>query len=327
MVGDDFGVAFRIGPIAFSWYGILILSAFLIVLFVSYIEWRKKRYRYFDFYILFSVGAFFALFGARWWFLIFNPSDFQGFISIFWISSGRSILGSIFFVTIWILYYVNFHAKYLEFNKVISIILPNILIGQCIGRWGNFFQQDVYGHVLSNPWFLPNFISNAMYIDGFYRQPLFLYESIINLVGWILITFILKNIDKVKSGVHGSLYFVWYGLTRSSMELFRDPKYIMKIGNIPTSFVLSILILIIGIIMSIYYQYYFVNVRIMNRFFSEQQKQLFKNKVFSFLISFSKEKKKFLKEEIKKLKEEINLIKMNRKEEINLYVSTIDNNY
>ncbi len=325
-MGDDFGVAFKIGPISFSWYGILILLAFLAVLFVSYIEWRKKGYRYFDFNILFSVGAFFALFGARWWFLIFNPSDFQGFISIFWISSGRSILGSIFFVTVWILYYVNFHAKYLEFNKVVSIILPNFLLGQCIGRWGNFFQQDVYGHIISNPWFLPEFIKQAMYIDGYYRQPLFLYESIINLVGWVFITFILKNINGIKSGVHGSIYLVWYGLTRSIMELFRDPLYIMKIGNVPTSFILSIAIFIIGILMAIYYQFFFVKVRVIHKYYFKEYTSLNIKKVkYKFLV-FSKNKKQ-INEDVKILEEQILMIKEKNMANINLYENKINNIY
>lgn len=265
---SDFNIMFNIGPIAIPWYGFLIALGFVFFVLFSYFEWRKKQYPFFDFFNIIAVGAFFALFGARWWYLIFNPSDINGVVSFLKINDGRSILGSIFFCTIWLKFYTWKFASYIEFRRAFSILLPNILLAQAIGRWGNFFEQDVYGLQAYNElMFMPEFIRNGMLItdengNQFYRQPLFLYESILNLLGWITITFILKNISTIKPGVHGSFYFFWYGLTRASLELFRDEMFIMKIGVIPTSFVLSIIFCVIGVLLIIYYQYFYENVNL-----------------------------------------------------------------
>lgn len=266
---DDFSVAFYIGPIAVPWYGLLIGIGFLVMTIFCYIEWRKREYSNFDFFILFSVGALVAVFGARWWYLIFNPSDIEGVYSFFTISSGRSILGAVFFSVLWLYYYTKRHASYIQFRVALSIIVPNILIAQSIGRWGNFFQQDVYGQIVDyeDIAFLPDFIVEHMYIDGYYRQPLFLYESILDLLGWALIIGLLKTNKRVEPGVAAGAYLVWYCTTRACMELFRDEQFIMHIGNIPTSFVLSILGIFLGIFLIIYYQFYFYKFRIFHQFY------------------------------------------------------------
>ncbi len=256
---NDFNVMFFIGPIPVPWYGFLLSLGFLFFTIFSYFEWRKKEYKMYDFLNIIIVGVFFALFGARWWYLIFNPRDIENIFSFISIIDGRSILGSIFFSTIWLKFYINRFSSYIEFRRAFSILLPNILLAQSIGRWGNFFEQDVYGNIAQNNLiFLPEFIRSGMFIDGYYRQPLFLYESILDLTGWIIITFFLKNISKIEPGVHGSFYFIWYGSSRSIMELFRDDKFIMKIGSIPTSFILSILFLLFGLFLLIYYQFFYL---------------------------------------------------------------------
>lgn len=291
---DDFSVAFQIGPIYISWYGLLFTIGFLVFVLFSYIEWKKRDYDNFDFFILIIGGSLVALFGARIWYLMFNPADYQGFVSIFLLSSGRSILGSIFFGIIWIYYYTYFHASYIESRYALSIFLPNILIAQAIGRWGNFFQQDVYGNIVDNLNYLPSFIQEGMKIDGFYRQPLFLYESFLDFLGFVIILSFFKTSKNIKPGVHGGMYLLWYGVTRSVMELFRDDQFIMKINDVPTSFILSIIFAFWGIYLIIYYQYYFVKKEIwMNFQYKRKKEQLFSNfeqliLLFSFRTSFNK---------------------------------------
>ncbi|CRX36988.1 / lgt / Prolipoprotein diacylglyceryl transferase /:472470 Reverse [Candidatus Hepatoplasma crinochetorum] len=280
-VNSDFAIAFWIGPIPIPWYGLMLLLGFIFVFLISYIEWKKKKYKTFDLFLLFFVGVIVAIFGARWWYLLFNPKDFNGFISLFQIGEGRSILGSIFAILIWLYIYTTYFASYIEFRISFSIIVPNILIGQAIGRWGNFFDQNVYGQIATNELaFLPDFISDHMFIDGYYRQPLFLYESILDFLGWIIIALFLKTSTKIKAGVHGGFYLFWYGTVRVSMELLRDDKYIMKIGDVPTSFILSFFFLFYGIILMIYYQYYFERIAIFNhtygKFYYEIKRKNFK---------------------------------------------------
>ncbi|BDV02657.1 MAG: hypothetical protein HPAVJP_5460 [Candidatus Hepatoplasma vulgare] len=226
---------------------------------------------------------------------------------MFSISSGRSILGSIFFVYLWIFYYTKFHASYIETRFALSIFLPNILLGQAIGRWGNFFQQDVYGNVAANDLaMLPEFIREHMYIDDAYRQPLFLYESILDFLGWIIIISILKNSKKIKPGVHAGFYLFWYGMIRASLELFRDNTFIMHIGNVPTSFVLALIFMFIGLFIMYYYQFLFVKKEVWIKFnYKQKKKQIFSNLtnfwnliIFklsfnNFLLNIKKNKKKY----------------------------------
>ena len=74
------------------------------------------------------------------------------------------------------------------------------MIAQSLGRWGNFFNQEAYGAVVENLDYLPSFIKNQMYIDGSYRQPTFLYESIWNLIGFALIIIFRRRLKWIRRG-------------------------------------------------------------------------------------------------------------------------------
>jgi len=254
---NEHAVAFYIGKLPITWYGLLVTLGFTLATIFAYIEWRKKGYDNYKWGIIFTSGAVVSLFGARWWYLMFNPSDYQGFISIFWISSGRSILGSIFFVAAFFKFYTKYIDSEIEFRMIFSIIFPHMLLGQAIGRWGNFYNGDVYGLAMSNPNIWPSWIMDHMYYEGAYRHPLFLYEFFINMFGWVTINFIMKNIKWFKPGTHGSMYFIWYGITRSIMEPQRDPKFIMNLWGMKSSFVMAIVLTLIGVALFIYYQFYF----------------------------------------------------------------------
>ncbi len=303
---NDFSIMFTIGPISIPWYGFLLSLGFLFFCFFSYVEWRKKEYHWFDFFNIIFVGVFVALFGARWWYLIFNPKDIDSVFSFFQISNGRSILGSIFFCFVWLKFYTWKFANYIEFRRAFSLMFPNLLLAQAIGRWGNFFEQDVYGMVANNDLiFLPEYIREGMFINGEYRQPLFLYESIINLFGWVLITFSLKNISQLKPGTHGASYLIWYGVTRASMELYRDELFIMKIGNVPTSFILSIIIILVGVVLFVYYQFYFINININLTFNKNEYFKFIKD---NLLLSSSR---LFLRIELNEYKLNKKILKLN----------------
>ncbi len=300
---------FNIGPITFYWYGIIVVLGFFASVLFTFLEWKKKGYSKYHFNNMFWVTLVAGLWGARVWFLIFNPSDITSFFSFFQVSQGRSILGSIFFIWLGLFLYTKFLGPDIEFRYVISIVIPNMLIGQAIGRWGNFVDQNVYGLIVNNPnggifGFLPNFIKDAMFIDGSYRQPLFLYESLINLLGWFLIAIVAKRFYKIKPGTHFSLYMIWYGVTRASMENFRADEYIMKIGNFHTSFWLAIMFIFIGIITLIYYQFTYKQ----TLFFFKYKAKFYFSSLFKIIFS----KKELREEYIQEFKLENNFIESKR---------------
>jgi phosphatidylglycerol:prolipoprotein diacylglycerol transferase len=120
--------------------------------------------------------------------------------------------------------------------KALDFAVPTILVAQAIGRWGNFFNQEVYGDPIVNVegWmWLPTIIREQMTISGSLRVPLFLIESMINLTGYFVIRFgVGQGLKKViKPGDQALMYLVWYGLTRGIMEPLRNPMYNMGDGG------------------------------------------------------------------------------------------------
>ncbi len=304
-----------IGPFEFYWYGIFIVTGFLATVFFSYLEWRKKGYSRFHYMNIFWIAVISGLWGARVWYLLFNPADINGILSFFQVSQGRSIQGSIFFGTLSLFLYTKYFMPQVEWRYCFSILIPNILIGQAFGRWGNFADQNVYGLIVENPnqglfALLPNFIQEGMFIDGFYREPLFLYEALADLFIWILINKVAKSFKQIKPGVHGGMYFFAYGLIRSSMELFRDDKYIMKINDFPTSFALALMFMVGGIFIMIYYQFFYKQGQFFFKYQLSCYNAFIKN-LFQFRVSFKQAKAQ--------LRADLNLTKKTQQE--NLYNS------
>ncbi len=305
----------NIGPFEIYWYGIFVVSGFIATVVFSYIEWRKKGYSRFHYMNIFWIAIISGLWGARVWYLVFNPTDINGILSFFQISQGRSIQGSIFFGALSLFLYNKYFMPEVEWRYTFSILIPNILIGQAIGRWGNFADQNVYGLIVQNPdqglfSLLPAFIQDGMFIDGYYRQPVFLYEAIADLFAWILINKVAKSFKQIKPGVHGGMYFFSYGLIRSSMELFRDDKYIMKIHNFPTSFALALLFTVVGIMIMIYYQFFYKQ----GQFFFKYQLSCYNAFIKMFFqprVSFKQAKRQL----------QLNLASVKKTQQENLYNS------
>ena len=133
--------------------------------------------------------------------------------------------------------------------KILDIIVPSLILGQAIGRWGNFFNHEAYGSIVSREFLkrihIPNFIIEEMYINGFYHHPTFLYESIWCLLGFILILFIRKLLKR-KDGVVTYTYCIWYGIGRFFIEGLRmDSLYLF---NFRVSQLVSIVLVVLGII-------------------------------------------------------------------------------
>lgn len=263
-------IAFYIWMIPITWYGILVVSGFAISTGIAWIEWTKRNKGQWEFMTILFTGIIVAIWGARLWYIIFNPVEvFQhvsGFLDVlvvfFNVGTGRSIMGSIFFITIWLYCYQKFISPKTSWKESIDIILPAMLISQSIGRWGNFANHQVFGHIVDGGSlnFLPSFIKNNMYIidkNGIvgYRQPLFLYESIANLLAFLVIFILKRSSNNTKEGVFGALFILLYGLIRMVMEPMRDCSYQMHWGPILTSYWAAFLFSIIGSISIIEFQW------------------------------------------------------------------------
>ena len=246
-------VALDLGIIQIYWYSIFI---FLGVLFASIVIIREtKRQKINEDFIvnLIFYGIIFGLIGARLYYVAFNLDHYLKYtleILEIW-NGGLAIHGGILFglLTI-ILYTKKYKAKTL---KVLDIIVVGLILGQAIGRWGNFFNGEAYGGVttLANlqKLGLPDFLINGMYINGAYHHPTFLYESIWNLFGFFALL-IVRRYKYLKTGQLTGTYLIWYSVGRFFIEGMRTDS--LMLGDFRVAQIVSIICIIIGIFMLIF---------------------------------------------------------------------------
>ena len=241
-------VFISIGGINIYWYSVLILTGVLVAIYVSLKESKKDNMH--DFINeLITYVIIVGIIGARLYYVIFNFSLYKNnLIDIFKIwEGGLAIYGGVIAGFLAVVYLAKKQNK--SIIKTTDIIVPGLILAQAIGRWGNFFNQEAYGQMVSLEFlkkiYIPNFIIDGMYIDGSYYHPTFLYESLWCLLGFVvLIT--LRKITKRKKGIMTFTYFIWYGIGRFFIEGLRTDS--LYLGPFRISQIVSIILIITGII-------------------------------------------------------------------------------
>ncbi|MBW5448995.1 prolipoprotein diacylglyceryl transferase [Cohnella sp. CFH 77786] len=273
-------IAFTLGPLTVHWYGIILGLGALAGLLLAIQEGKRFGITPDFFLDLLLYGVPSAIVGARLYYVLFKWDYYRshpGEIVQIW-NGGIAIYGAL--IGALICGFIYARNKGYSFIRIADICAPSLLIGQMIGRWGNFMNQEAFGGptdeaFLRNTLHLPNFIVDQMYIGGIYRHPTFLYESMWSLVG-LVILFIVRRLKFLKTGELFLTYFIWYSIGRFFIEALRtdslafqgpawlaslirglwspmtvvfqegylDPAY----GNIRTSQLLALLIVIFGIL-------------------------------------------------------------------------------
>lgn len=212
-------VAIDLGFVEVAWYAVFILSGLLIAVFWSVDEFKKKGLSVDFLYdaLLWTVPI--AIIGSRIYYVIFDPNkNYQSIIDIINISrGGLSIHGVVITATLFVLFYTK--KKGVNFWLIADIVAVGFLIGQIVGRWGNFMNQEAYGPVIESQFILnilPAFIKDQMFIAGNYHHPTFLYEGLWNLVGLVILINIRRK-KLLKIGDLFALYLMWYGLGRGAI--------------------------------------------------------------------------------------------------------------
>ena len=127
-------------------------------------------------------------------------------------------------------------VKKVPFAALADMVAPVLILGQAIGRWGNFVNQEAYGGLIENP--ALQFFPLAVYADGAWRMATFFYESLWNFIGFLILWFSRKRVT-----IRGNLflgYLVWYGLGRSVIEGLRTDSLMW--GGVRVSQALSVLL-------------------------------------------------------------------------------------
>ncbi len=247
-------VALHIGGLTVGWYGIMITIGVLLALGIALIE-TKRRGENAEHIInmaLFVIPL--GIIGARlyhvidqWEYYIHNPGLIIG-------GRGLGIFGAILGGALGLIIYTWW--KKLKTLRWLDIVAPGLILAQAIGRWGNFFNQELYGYPTDLPW--------AIYIDPAHRlpgyesyshfHPLFLYESLWNLLGFAILMLLGRKLrSRLRDGDIFFLYVIHYSIGRFFLEGLKLDVW--TLGGIPTARWITGLAIVVAIIALIFRHY------------------------------------------------------------------------
>ncbi len=267
-------IIFQLGPFALKWYGVLIAISVLIGLNISSNLAKKRGIQSGFINDLTPILILSSIFGARIYYVIFEWRNFSG--SYFWSDlnffrlkipipsafeiwgGGIAIHGALIAGTISVIIFCKLKKQ--NFWNVLDVLVPSVALGQSIGRWGNFFNNEAFGLPTSLPWklFIPVINRPTLFLGQNYFHPTFLYESLWNILTFALLIYLfqlgLKGNLKLPPGSLSFVYMLSYGFVRFWIEGIRiDPLCINSVppfceGGLKVAQLISFLLFFAGMI-------------------------------------------------------------------------------
>jgi phosphatidylglycerol:prolipoprotein diacylglycerol transferase len=242
-------VLLRLGIWDIHWYGLLIALAVILGFFViiNIAPQKKQELQDLFFYLL-----VFGFLGARIYY-IFNelPYYWSSPLSIFKIwEGGLGIYGAVIGGSLTLFFYSR--KKKVSFWNLADLLAPVLILGQALGRWGNYFNQEIFGYPTNLPWGIPIEVARrpVEFLDFQYFHPCFFYEFLGNSLIFVFLFFLLRSRlqkNKFFSGIVFAWYLILYALLRFFLEFLRlDHEPI--IFNLRFGQLFAILAIIIGLI-------------------------------------------------------------------------------
>lgn len=241
-------VAFSIGGFQIMWYGILIAAGLLLAMWYGLKRAPKFGVSTDDLIDILIFSLIFGIIGARLYYVIFDPYRAYNYNS-FWDvidirSGGLGIYGGV--IAAFLTAFIVCRIKKISTGAVFDVASLGFLIGQAVGRWGNFFNQEAYGSETSLPWGMR--IKDDS-IDEYSGQtvtvhPCFLYESL-----WCLLGFVILHTLSKRRRFNGQiflLYIMWYSFGRFFIEILRTDS--LMIGNVKISMLVAAVLFIAALV-------------------------------------------------------------------------------
>ncbi|GAB4528615.1 MAG: prolipoprotein diacylglyceryl transferase [Pleurocapsa sp.] len=245
-------IAFEIGPLVVRWYGLLIASAVLIG--VSLSQYLAKR-RHVDPNLVGDLAIWLVIAAipcARIYYVLFEWQEYaqrpEDIVAIW--KGGIAIHGAIIGGTIATIIFARLNK--VSVWQLIDLVVPSLILGQAIGRWGNFFNSEAFGSPTNLPWKLyiaPQYRPYG-YLNYEYFHPTFLYESLWNLGIFILLLWLffwgLKHKNRLKIGTLTFIYAIAYSLGRVWIEGLRTDS--LMLGSLKIAQIISFSGIALGLI-------------------------------------------------------------------------------
>ncbi len=238
-------VAISIGPLTIRWYGIIMAMAFLLGIWLAHRRAEQQGFNTDHLINMITIIIPFSIIGARLYFVVFEWEQYSGnpldALAIW--HGGLAIHGGLLGGTLAGLWYV--YRMKLSPWQTADILAPSLILGQAIGRWGNFFNQEAHGGPVTESFIshFPQFIQNQMFIQGVYYHPTFLYESLWNITIFGILMYKWKN--RRFYGEITFLYLALYSLGRFFIEGLRTDS--LMLGPIRVAQLVSLILFIVGV--------------------------------------------------------------------------------
>ena len=219
-------VAFTIFGFSVHWYGLIIMSGMLFCVLYVYRHWKKEGWNpdYFFDVAIAAIGI--GVIGARLYYILFSLDSYLVTGGSFWSNVGKTLKNMI---SVWngglaiyggliagaLAIFLVARWRKIQVLRLLDIVAPSVALAQAVGRWGNFVNAEAHGGETTLPWRMGITYGNTTY----YYHPTFLYESLWNIIGFILLNWLLKK--KKYDGQVLLAYAAWYGFGRMLIEGLR----------------------------------------------------------------------------------------------------------
>ena len=241
-------VAFSIGNFHVYWYGIIIAAGFLLALIYASFKCKDMNIDVNHLFDAVIAGLIAGVVCARLFYVVFYPGDkyWKNPMEILQIHDGGlaiygGILGGLGAGAL------VARLRKLKVAAVMDLASLGFLIGQCVGRWGNFINQEAFGTATDLPWGMES-DATSLVVSGAPVHPCFLYESLLCLLGFVLLHVFNKKYRRY-DGQTFLLYMVWYGVVRFFIEGLRTDSLLIPVTELRVSQVIAALCAVAGAIL------------------------------------------------------------------------------
>lgn len=250
-------VFISVGPFTIYWYGVIIAFGIFLGLYLASKEAERLGLEKDLMTDLLIFAAPVAIIFARIYYVTFEWKQYVGQPWWKWLAiweGGIAIHGALIGAVLTAIIFSR--IKKVSFWQIADITAPSIILGQAIGRWGNFMNQEAHGGPVSKAFYenfmqyLPSFIVDQMCIDGVLYHPTFLYESLWNVIVFALLLWMRYKINPLRGEIFLT-YLVAYSVGRFFIEGLRTDS-LMLLGILRQAQVLSLLLIIGAIIIILY---------------------------------------------------------------------------